>query len=193
MAFTNFQTKEINCKIVYFGPSGAGKRTNLRSILKNTSADLQNDLFELDQSGSEEKYFSFLPLSIGKVNGFNLNLHLFTLPEKKSFETVGQVILKGIDGYVFVADSQIESLADNIESLREAKRLLVNQGSKPSNMPVVFQYNKRDSKTAVPLEILKKELNPKHAPEFDAVAINSQGTLETLQAVAQQIVDQLQP
>ena len=191
MAFTNFDTKEINCKIVYFGPKGAGKSTNFRSIYNSTASEVKGGLLELDAKDGEAKFFSFLPISMGHVKDFHLKIHLFILPQNKIYETVPSVILKGIDGYVFVADSRVEKMSENIESLLEAKKLLTREGHNAEDMPRVFQYNKRDLADIVALQVLKKELNSSNAPDHEAIANQSLGTLECLQSMAKQVIRKL--
>src|SRR5689334_9361348 len=113
MAFTNFDTKEINCKIIYFGSRGAGKTENMRSILANTSMEVKSGLLELDEGSGPTRFFDFLPISLGHVKDFHLKLHLFTLPANPLYESVSSVILKGVDGFVYIADSRVEAMADN--------------------------------------------------------------------------------
>lgn len=193
MAFTNFETKEINCKIIYFGPRGAGKTANLRAIYAGTSQDVRSGLLELENSTEPTKFFDFLPLSLGHVKEFHLKLHLFTLPTNPLYESVNSVILKGVDGFVFVADSRVEAMADNVESLKAARQLLTNAGINVAELPRVFQYNKRDLTDILPLEVLKQELNPSNVPDHKAVATESQGTMETLQSMAKLVLKQIAP
>jgi len=193
MAFTNFETKEINCKIIYFGPRGAGKTENLRSIYKNSSADVRNGLIELDEGQGATRFFDFLPLSMGQVRDFHLKLHLFTLPANPLYESVQSVILKGVDGFVFVADSRVEAMADNVDGMSAARRILAAQGYNVSDMPRVIQYNKRDLGDVLPLELLRQELNPGQLPDQKAIASQSIGTMETLQAMAKLVLKKIAP
>ncbi len=191
MAFTNFDTKEINCKVIYVGPAGAGKTANLRSIYTSTSSEIRSGLLELSEQEGPTRFFDFLPVSLGHVRDFHVKLHIFTMPRNTFFESVSDIILRGVDGYVFVADSRVESMADNIESLLELKKLLADFGMNPSEMPRVIQYNKRDVKDAVPLEIMRQELNRMSSPEQEAIAIQSIGTMETLQLMAEGVLKKL--
>ena len=193
MAFTNFDTKEIHCKVIYFGPRGAGKTANLCSLFRQTSADLRSGLLELEEEGGSTQYFDFLPISLGHVNAFHLKLHLFTMPVNSLYDSVPTVFLKGVDGFVFVADSRIEAMIDNVDSLAAARRLLTEAGYNMADMPRVIQYNKRDLKELMPLEILRQELNPNQFADQDAVAIQSVGTMETLQAMTKQILKKISP
>lgn len=193
MAFTNFDTKEINCKIVYFGARGAGKTENLRSIYKNTSAEVRSGLLELEDAAGPTKFFDFLPISLGHVKDFHLKLHLYTLPTNSLYESVTSVILKGVDGFVYVADSRVEAMADNVEGLLAARRLLTEEGYNVADMPRVLQYNKRDLADLVPLEVLRQELNPGAVPDHKAVATQSVGTMETLQSMARLVMKKIAP
>jgi hypothetical protein len=193
MAFTNFDTKEINCKIIYFGPRGAGKTENLRSIYKNSADELRSGLLELDESLGPTRFFDFLPISMGQLRDFHLKLHLFTIPANPLYESVLSVILKGVDGFVFVADSRVEAMADNVDAMSAARRLLAEQGHNVSDMPRVIQYNKRDLNDVLPLELLRQELNPGQIPDQKAVASQSIGTMETLQAMAKLVLKKIAP
>jgi len=191
MAFTNFETKEINCKIIYFGPHGAGKTENLRSIYSNTSAEIRSGLLELNESKGATQFFDFLPVSMGFVKDFHLKLHLFTLPTNSLYESVSSVILKGVDGFVFVADSRVESMVYNVDSLTAAKRKLTEEGYNIAEMPRVIQYNKRDMNDLLPIDVLRAELNPGGVPDHEAVAMNSIGTMETLQTMAKSVIKKI--
>jgi hypothetical protein len=193
MAFTNFDTKEINCKVVYFGPRGSGKTSNLRSIYQNTSAEVRSGLLELEGGEGHTQFFDFLPISIGHVKDFHLKLHLFTLPTNAIYESVSSVILKGIDGYVFVADSRVEAMADNIDALAETRRMLSSEGHNMTEMPRMFQYNKRDLGDITPIEVMRQELNPSGVPDQDSVAVKSIGTMETLQSLAKLVIRKIAP
>ena len=191
MAFTNFDTREINCKIIYFGPAGSGKTANLRSIYASTSNEVRSGLLELSDPGGTTQFFDFLPISLGHIKDFHLKLHLFTIPTNSLYESVSSVILKGVDGFVFVADSRVEALADNIQALLDARRLLTEEGYNAADLPRVIQYNKRDLAEAVPIEVLRQELNQVGSPEHEAIAIRSVGTMETLQSMAKMVIKRL--
>jgi signal recognition particle receptor subunit beta len=191
VAFTNFDTREINCKIIYFGPAGSGKTANLRSIYASTSNEVRSGLLELSDPGGTTQFFDFLPISLGHIKDFHLKLHLFTIPTNSLYESVSSVILKGVDGFVFVADSRVEALADNIQSLLDARRLLTEEGYNAADLPRVIQYNKRDLGEAVPVEVLRQELNQVGSPEHEAIAIRSVGTMETLQSMAKMVIKRL--
>ena len=188
MAFTNFDTKEINCKVIYFGPRSAGKTENLRAVFKSTANELRSGLLELDEADGPTKFFDFLPISLGHIREFHLKLHLFTLPSNPLYQSVASVILKGVDGFVFVADSRVEAMADNVDGLKAAQRLLMAEGYNVTDMPRVIQYNKRDLSDILPIEVLRQELNPGQLPDHKAIASQGIGTMETLQSMAQLVL-----
>ena len=189
MAFTNFETKEINCKILYLGAEGSGKSCNLEKILELTSPEVKSGLLERKPGdASTQGLFEFLPISLGFVKDFHIKLHLYTLPQNSLYETVPSVILKGIDGFVFVADSTIEKLGENIKALEEAKRVLSLEGILPSTVPAVMQYNKRDLPSVTPIEILRAELNTARIPEIEASAQKGEGVMNTIKLISQQVI-----
>lgn len=194
MAFTNYESKEINCKIVYFGPRGAGKSENIRAIYRDTSRELQAGLLEMSEADEPLRsahFFEFLPVSIGHIGQFHFKMHLYTLPVLGLYETVPSVILKGIDGFVFVADSRIDALQENMLSWEQTKRLLSSEGYQMSDLPRVIQYNWRDSKDALPVDVLRRELNPTNAAECEAVAKDSRGPMDTLHAMSKLVLQKL--
>ena len=191
MAFTNHQTKEINCKIVYFGCRGSGKTTTLRSIYNQTSAETKSGLSELDSDVGPTNFYDFLPVSLGQLKGYHLKLHLYSLPHSSLYRSVTPTILRGLDGVVFIADSSVESYYDNVESLEQMKTTLFSNNYILGEIPRVFQYNKRDLEGAVPVPILRQQLNPAGFIDTETVATNSIGTLEALQAMAKLVMDKI--
>lgn len=189
MAFTNYDTKEINCKIVYFGPKSSGKTANLRSVFKQTSEDIRSGLIELDTDRSDAQFFEFLPVSIGKLGDFHLKMHLYAVNLQSSYESVMSVLLKGIDGYVFVADSRVESMIDNVETLATMKRLMSEEGINHQDLPKVIQYNKRDFSDIIPVDIMRQDLNPTGAKDHEAVAVDAKGTMETVHSLSKLIIE----
>lgn len=192
MAFTNFETKDIHCKVIYFGPSSSGKSENLRSIFNQTSAEIRSGLLELQQEDGSTRYFDFLPLSIGQLGDFHVKMHLFTLPVSSLFQSTASVILRGVDGFVFVADSRMESLIENTKAMTKCRRLLQDEGYNVAQLPRVIQYNKRDLDGILPIDILRQELNPAGYPDFEASAAQNVGVMECLESVARQIMDKLE-
>ncbi len=192
VAFTNFETKDIHCKVIYFGPSSSGKTQNLRSIFKQTSAEIKSGLLELQQDDGSTRYFDFLPLSVGQLGDFHVKLHLFTLPVSSLYESTSSVILRGVDGFVFVADSRIECLVDNVNALNRCRKILQDEGYNVAELPRAIQYNKRDLPGIFPIEVMRKELNSSEYPDFEASALNNIGVMESLESIARQIMDKLE-
>ena len=193
MAFTNFDTKEINCKVAYLGPQGAGKTANLRSIFKATSAEVKSGLLDFNDRTQSTEFFDFLPISLGHVKDFHIKLHLFTVPFNPLFGNLPAVLLKGLDGFVFVADSRFEAMSDNFVALNDSRRRLLDHGFNISDMPRVIQYNKRDQPETLSTEILRAELNPTDLPDFEAVATQDTGTMETLKSLTEQVLRKIAP
>jgi len=191
MAFTNYDSKEINCKIVYFGPEGSGKTENLRAIYKQTSPDGSGGMLEFEDPSGPTKFFDFLPVSLGHYREFHIKLHLFTIPSNSLYESVRSVILKGVDGYVFVADARMECMSQNVTALEEAQRLLQAEGYQINELAAVIQYNKTDLSDLIPTDILRRDLNPGGLADQEAVATNLVGTLETLNALGQQVLKKI--
>jgi hypothetical protein len=191
MAFTNYDRKEINCKVVYCGPEGAGKLTNLRSLYQSTSFESQAELMSFDENFKKLGFFGFLPISLGRVNDFHIRLHLYTLPDRILYPSLVPTILKGVDGLIFVADSKVDMLHDNIKSMESVKGMLASEGLNFTDVPSVIQYNKRDVPQTVDVKILRRELNPFASPDQEAVATQAKGTMETVRTMAKQILKQL--
>ncbi len=191
MSFINYSSREINCKIVYYGPGLCGKTTNLQHIYQKTNPDVKGKMISLATETERTLFFDFLPLALGEIRGFKTRFHLYTVPGQVFYDASRKLILKGVDGVVFVADSQIERMEANIESLDNLKVNLREQGYDLSKIPYVIQYNKRDVPNAAPLAELRRLLNPGGAPEFEACATTGQGVFETLKAVAKGVLNDL--
>ncbi len=191
MSFINYSSREINCKIVYYGPGLCGKTTNLQHIYQKTNPDVKGKMISLATETERTLFFDFLPLALGEIRGFKTRFHLYTVPGQVFYDASRKLILKGVDGVVFVADSQIERMEANAESLDNLKVNLREQGYDLSKIPYVIQYNKRDVPNAAPLAELRRLLNPGGAPEFEACATTGQGVFETLKAVAKGVLNDL--
>ncbi|MDK2847469.1 MAG: mutual gliding-motility protein MglA [Desulfuromonadales bacterium] len=191
MAFINYASREINCKIVYYGPGLCGKTTNLQTIYQRTSPEARGKMISLATETERTLFFDFLPLALGDIRGFKTRFHLYTVPGQVFYDASRKLILKGVDGVVFVADSQEERLDANIESMENLKDNLEEQGYELEKIPFVVQYNKRDLPNQIPLEELKELLNPDQVPDFEACALTGEGVFETLKAVAKQILVEL--
>ncbi len=191
MSFINYSSREINCKIVYYGPGLCGKTTNLQHIYQKTNPDVKGKMISLATETERTLFFDFLPLALGEIRGFKTRFHLYTVPGQVFYDASRKLILKGVDGVVFVADSQIERMEANIESLDNLKVNLKEQGYDLARIPYVVQFNKRDVPNAAPLAELRQLLNPGGAPEFEACAMTGQGVFETLKAVAKGVLTDL--
>ena len=191
MSFINYSSREINCKIVYYGPGLCGKTTNLQHIYSKTNPDLKGKMISLATETERTLFFDFLPLALGQIRGFKTRFHLYTVPGQVFYDASRKLILKGVDGVVFVADSQIERMEANIESFDNLRINLTEQGYDLDKITCVIQYNKRDLPNAAPLDEMQKLLNPKGLPEFEACATTGKGVFETLKAVARGVLRDL--
>jgi hypothetical protein len=188
MSFINYSAREINCKIVFYGPGLGGKTTNLQYIYKKTNPDSKGKMISLATESERTLFFDFLPLALGNIKGFKVRFHLYTVPGQVFYDASRKLILKGVDGVVFVADSQAERMEANIESMDNLRRNLQEQGYNLDNLPFIVQYNKRDLPSAVSVDELNQALNPKGVPFFEAVAPQGQGIFETLKEIAKQVI-----
>lgn len=191
MSFINHSTKEVNCKIVYVGPGLSGKTTNVQYVYENTASDLRGKFFSGTSENERTLFFDFLPLGVGDVRGYQTRFHLFTVPGQTFYEISQQFILKGIDGIVFVADSQPERMEANIDSFELLAKNLERQGYDIHKIPLVFQYNKRDVPNATPIRELENTFNPMRRPYFEAIANQGEGVMETLQSISQWVIREL--
>jgi mutual gliding-motility protein MglA len=191
MSFINYSAREINCKIVYYGPGLCGKTTNLLYIYKKTSPDSKGKMISLATETERTLFFDFLPLSLGNIRGFKVRFHLYTVPGQVFYDASRKLILRGVDGVVFVGDSQVERMEANIESLDNLKKNLAEQSLNLDTVPYAVQYNKRDLGNVVPLDEMNKALNPKGVPSFEAVATQGKGVFDTLKEIAKQVILEL--
>ena len=191
MSFINYSSREINCKIVYYGPGLCGKTTNLQFIYNKTNPDLKGKMISLATETERTLFFDFLPLALGQIRGFKTRFHLYTVPGQVFYDASRKLILKGVDGVVFVADSQIERMEANLESLDNLKLNLAEQGYDLDKTPYIIQYNKRDLPNAAPLDEIRRLLNLTGVPDFEACATNGQGVFDTLKAVARSVLRDL--
>lgn len=191
MSFINYNKKEIHCKIVYYGPSLSGKTTNLQWIYKELQEKQKSDLYSLPTDTERTLFFDFLPLEVGEINGYKVRFHLYTVPGQVVYEASRRLILKGLDGVIFVADSQETRLEENLRSWEGLKSNLERQGYNYKNIPIVIQYNKQDLSNAMNETKLRLELNPETFVDFKAEAHKGVGVLESLQAVSKSIISSL--
>jgi len=191
VTFINYVAREINCKIVYYGPGLGGKTTNLQYVYQITSAENKGKLISLATETERTLFFDFLPIDFGQIRGFRTRFHLYTVPGQVFYDSSRKLILKGVDGVVFVADSQEERLDANLESVSNLAGNLKEQGFDIAKIPYVLQLNKRDLSTAMPAEELQRQLLVKGEPVIEAVATQGVGVLTTLKAVARQVLVEL--
>ncbi len=191
MSFINYSSKEINCKIVYYGPGLCGKTANLQFIYKKTAPDKKGKLISLATETERTLFFDFLPLALGDIKGFKVRFHLYTVPGQVFYAASRKLILKGCDGIIFVADSQVERAEANIESLDDLAFNLDEHGFDLDTMPLTLQYNKRDLPNVVPSEEIDQMLNKRGVPWFDCVAVDGTGVFETLKDSARQVILEL--
>ena len=191
MSFINYSSREINCKIVYYGPGLCGKTTNLQYIYQKTNPAAKGKMISLATETERTLFFDFLPLSLGQIRGFKTRFHLYTVPGQVFYDASRKLILKGVDGVVFVADSQVERMEANLESLDNLRVNLSEQGYDLDTIPFVMQYNKRDLPNASSIEELSKLLNPRKVPEYGAVAVNGDGVFDTLKSNAKLVLTHL--
>jgi len=188
MSFINKNAKEIHCKLVYYGPSLGGKTTNIQWIYQKTATDQKSKLIALNTNNERTLFFDFLPMFLGDINGYKVRFHLYTVPGQVVYDASRKLILKGLDGVIFVADSQRERMEENIESFKNLKTNLKQQGYDIEKVPLVIQYNKRDLDNAVPIQELRLALNEYNIPDFEAVAAQGEGVMETFKTISKKIV-----
>jgi hypothetical protein len=190
MASINYASKEISCKIVFYGPGLSGKTTNLQYVHTKIPPQTRGDLISLATDQDRTLYFDFLPVDIGKVHGFSTKFQLYTVPGQVYYNATRKLVLRGVDGLVFVADSQRNKMDENIESLQNLVDNLSEYGYKIEKIPLVLQYNKRDLSDIMPVEQMEKILNPKGLPNFEAVATTGLGVFDTLKCISKLVLDQ---
>jgi signal recognition particle receptor subunit beta len=188
MSFINYSTREINCKIVYYGPGLCGKTTNLQYIFKRMNPESRGKMISLATETDRTLFFDFLPVSMGEIRGFKTRFHLYTVPGQVFYDASRRLILRGVDGVVFCADSQLTRMDANLESFDNLKINMREQGYDPDRIPLVLQYNKRDINSVASVAELHALLNYRNVPEFEAVAITGVGVFETLKAIIKQVL-----
>jgi signal recognition particle receptor subunit beta len=188
MSFINYNAKEIHCKVVYYGPSLGGKTTNIQWVYQKTAEDQKSKLVALNTDIERTLFFDFLPLNVGDIRGFKTRFHLYTVPGQVVYDASRKLILKGLDGVIFVADSQIERMDENLEALRNLEKNLEQQGYDIREIPLIMQYNKRDLPNVASLAELRSALNPYNAPEIEGCASEGKGVFESLKTVSKSII-----
>jgi mutual gliding-motility protein MglA len=188
MTFVNCASREINCKIIYYGPGLGGKTTNIQYIYEKTAPQAKGKLISLATETERTLFFDFLPIELGKIRGFSTRFHLYTVPGQVFYEASRKLILKGADGLVFTADSQAARMDANVESLRDLIKHLREHGYDLKTMPYVLQLNKRDLPNVVPVEDMLKKLHYKGEPWFETSAVTGEGVFESLKAIVKQVL-----
>ncbi len=191
MSLINYSSREINCKIVYYGPGLCGKTTNLQHIYSRVPQETRGKMISLATEMDRTLFFDFLPLELGQIRGFRTRFHLYTVPGQVYYNASRKLILKGVDGIVFVADSQIDRFEANIESYMNMLDNLTDHDLTIEKIPFVMQYNKRDLPRVVPVDDLERELNPRKAPYFEAVALRGTGVFDTLKVACKLVLKTL--
>jgi mutual gliding-motility protein MglA len=191
MTFINYASREINCKIVYYGPGLCGKTTNLQYIYDKTNPTAKGKLISLATETDRTLFFDFLPLELGTVRGFKTRFHLYTVPGQVFYDASRKLILKGVDGVIFVADSQVERMDANVEAIENLETNLKSQGYDLLAIPYVLQLNKRDLPNVASVDEMRSLLVKKSEPVFEAVAAKGPGVFETLKGVAKLVLADL--
>jgi signal recognition particle receptor subunit beta len=191
MSFINVPAREINCKIVYYGPGLCGKTTNLQYIYLHTNPNAKGKMISLATETERTLFFDFLPLSLGEIRGFKTRFHLYTVPGQVFYNASRKLILKGVDGIVFVADSQIDRMEANLESMENLQENLAEQGYDLLKIPMVIQYNKRDLPYVASIDEMRELINPRRLAEYEGIAPRGVGVFETLKAIARLVFIEL--
>jgi signal recognition particle receptor subunit beta len=191
MSMINYASREINCKIVYYGTGLGGKTTNLEHVYSKISPDTRGKMISLATETDRTLFFDFLPIDLGEIRGFKTRFHLYTVPGQVYYNASRKLILKGVDGIVFVADSQEARSEANIEAMHNLYENIESYGYDMNSLPFVIQYNKRDLDEILSVDELRGQLNPKGVPDFQAVAVEGEGVFETLQSVSKLVVKSL--
>jgi hypothetical protein len=191
MSMINYASREINCKVVYYGSGLGGKTTNLEYVFSRVSPDTKGKMISLATDTERTLFFDFLPIDLGEIRGFRTRFHLYTVPGQVYYNASRRLILKGVDGLIFVADSQRSRLEANIEAMHNLYENMESYGYEVETIPFAMQYNKRDLPDIMSVEELRSVLNPMGVPDFEAVAIEGEGVFQTLSAVSKLVVKSL--
>jgi mutual gliding-motility protein MglA len=191
MSLFNHNAKEIHCKIVYYGPSLGGKTTNIQWMYQSLAQDQKSKLMALNTEIERTLLFDFLPLEIGEIRGFKTRFHVYSVPGQIVYDATRKLILQGIDGVIFVADSQADRMDENLQALENLEKNLHQQGYNIKEIPLLLQYNKRDLPSALPLAQLRKQLNRFNALEVEACAFEGKGVLESFKLISKSIIQVL--
>lgn len=191
MPHINLGSREIRCKLVYWGPGLSGKTTNLEAVHKKAPPERRGELVAIATTGERTLFFDYLPLDLGEVGGMRVRFQLYTVPGQRYYRSTRKLVLQGADGVVFVADSRPEMREENLEALADLEETLAEHGLSRASVPVVFQWNKRDMPGVLAVDELDRALNPAGAPSFEAVANRGEGVFPTLRCAAGLVLEQL--
>ena len=191
MSLVNYSTREITCKIVYYGPGRCGKTSNLQYIHAYVPDDRKGAMVSLATETDRTLFFDYLPLELGSISGFQTRIQLYTVPGQVYYNATRKLVLRGSDGVVFVADSQRDQMQENLESLRNLHENLLEENVDLKDFPMVLQYNKRDLPDIATIEEMDDLLNFKGMPAFPAAAISGEGVFDTLKSVSQLVLQSL--
>ena len=191
MPLVNYSTREITCKLVYYGPGRSGKTTNLQVIHTQLPADRKGEMVSLATDADRTLFFDFLPLDFGSISGFQVRFQLYTVPGQVYYGTTRKLVLQGADGVVFVADSQKPRLEANIESFRDLQVNLLEQRVDPRTLPICLQYNKRDLPDLLSVAALDEAINYRGLPRFEACATEGRGVFRTLREISEMVMRRL--
>jgi signal recognition particle receptor subunit beta len=191
VSLINYASQEISCKVVYYGPGLGGKTTNIRYVYNKLRPEAKGKLISLATEMDRTLFFDFLPLDLGTIKGFRVRFHLYTVPGQVYYDASRKLILRGVDGIVFVADSTVQRLDANVESMYNMHENLAEHGLVMSDVPFALQYNKRDVQDVVDIQDLQNELNPSRYPSFEAIAAQGVGVFDTLKSVSKQVLRKL--
>jgi len=191
MASINYAVKEISCKIVYYGPGMCGKTTNLQYIHQHTLDDKRGNMVSLATPGERTLFFDFLPLEASQIHGFKTKFQLYTVPGQVMYNSTRKLVLRGVDGVIFVCDSQYEKMRENLESFRNLQDNLASHGYSLETTPYVIQYNKRDLRNIASVDYMQYLINLRQTPYFEAVALQGDGVFDTLNAICSLVLGQM--
>ena len=191
MSMINYASREINCKLVYYGTGLGGKTTNLEYIYSRVNPETKGKMISLATETERTLFFDFLPIDLGEIRGFKTRFHLYTVPGQVYYNASRRLILKGVDGIIFVADSQVTRAEANIEAMHNLYENLETYGYDLQKIPFAIQFNKRDMPNIVPVDDLRAQINPMGVPDFEAIAIEGKGVFETLSTVSKLVVKNL--
>ncbi len=192
MALVNHTTREINAKIVYYGPGLCGKTTNIHLIYHRIAPGQRGKLISLATETDRTLFFDFLPVELGTIKNYKVRFHLYTVPGQVFYNATRKLVLKGADGVIFVADSQRAMIDANIESMANLRDNFADQGIDLSTFPIVIQYNKRDLPDIMSIEELNAAINPRNVPFYEAVAMTGEGVLKTFTAISKLVLQDMQ-